>query len=74
MIQYRVEFTDCRGKTTVKPWVECDLETARRAAREAIRAMGFFHWPNITVRKRETVETVAFSHDRPEFIDDHIIK
>ena len=72
MTEYRVEFTDCRGKTTVKPWVECDEEMARRAARDAIGQMGFHHWPNVTVRKRVTTETVAWSHDRPEFINDHL--
>lgn len=74
MIEYRIEATDCRGNITVKPWVECDKETARRAAREAIRGMGFFHLPNITVRKRETIETVEWSCDRPEFINDHLPK
>lgn len=72
MTEYRVEFTDCRGKTIVRPWVECDEATARRAAREAIGNMGFMHWPNVTVRKRETTESIMWTANRPEFINDHI--
>lgn len=72
MIEYRVEFTDCRGKTTVRPWVKCDEEMARRAARASISNMGFMHWPNVTVRKRETIESVMWTCNRPEFINDHI--
>lgn len=65
MTEYRIEVTDNRGQIKIKPWVQCDEATAKRAYIEACRHARFFGFTKVEIRKRVTEESSVWKVDFP---------